>query len=704
MKMDEAKDKIRNIVYNNKEILILIILIVIVFAILLFPEKDSNNFEKEIIKHVQTYVRTNNVPSNKFISLYDLETAKIYTSKGCNKATGVLYNNGKYEAYLMCNDYYSSNIKKLKTKDKYITLIGNAFWITNSKNFQDPGYSLNNNNYKVEVINNYKPEEGLYKIIYIVRDQNGNRKSTLERVVLYSEYNSNYNEGSLRLKGSNPMYVLKGKQYIEPGFVAVDINGNNQSSNVKISGSVNTSIPGTYKITYKLEQVELIREVIVSDIIAIINVDDEEKFVKDAVNLSVEITGKDYDYTIIPSGERRNTNVINYKVTNNGIYTFIIYDKYNNQLKLQQEVNNIDNTIPTGKCVANLNEGKTKVTVSALDEESGIAGYYYNNGKNTTGKQTVSEYTFSNLYENVSVIVEDKVGNKATLVCSKTGDGSYAQILPSSGANIVASDSSDTLKVSIEKTSGYYLTRVWVRDPYNQTQKGVIANWGSKLEKPFDIIQREISNKNLQNKIVVAINASGFYLSGSWSPSCGSSYASKYDRTTEGPLVITNGNVVRNWYSDSAIDKARNHVLYAISPDGTLDTYPNFNKLTENERKNLFDKIISLNYKNTWVFRPVIMQNGKMVNSDILGTFLDGSAKRQVLCQINYNNFAILSTTSSYNKNGLNSILTSLNCQTAVNMDGGGSVALLYKGKNGTLTTLVGGSRPLVDTLYFTEK
>lgn len=223
------------------------------------------------------------------------------------------------------------------------------------------------------------------------------------------------------------------------------------------------------------------------------------------------------------------------------------------------------------------------------------------------------------------------------------------------------------------------------------------------MEKPFNIIQREISNKNLTNKILVAINASGFYLAGSWEPNS-KSYNSRYNKTTEGPLVITNGQVIRNWYYDSAIDKARNHALYAISQNGNLEVYPNFNKLSESARKSLFDKIISLNYRNTWVFRPVIMQNGQIVDSNILGTFLNSSGKRQILCQINRNNFAIISTTSKYNINGIKTILNSLSCQTAVNMDGGGSVALLYKSKTGKLETITGGSRSIADTLYFTEK
>lgn len=701
METEELRDKIHDFVYSKKALFLLIVLVLIIIIVLFIPKE--NKLEKEIINYTKVYIQKNNINSNTFVSLYQLEEAGIYKSSGCNQATGIYYYQGKYVPYLMCNEYYSSTITDLKNSNKYLALNGNVFLITNSSNFQDPGYTLKNQNYKVEVINTFKPTHGLYKISYIIRDQSGSRKGILERIVLYSEYNENYNSESLRLKGSNPTYVLKDKQYVEPGFIAVDKNGNDQTSLVKVSGSVNTSVPGSYTLTYKLNQIEVTRTVIVSNIAAVLNVDEEEEYVSDSVNIMIKIMGQDYSHTILPDGQRSLNTSINFEVVNNGVYSFIVYDKYNNQIKLDKKIMNIDKSIPQGTCVANLNEGKTYITVTATDELSGIAGYYYSNGSNTTSLINNNQYTYSNLYDNISVIIEDKVGNKANITCTKTGDGSYAQIKPASGANIIKSDSSDSLKVSIEKTSGYYLTRVWVRDPYNQTQKGVIANWGSQLERPFNIIQREISNKNLQNKIVVAINASGFYLAGSWEPNS-SSYNSQYNKTTEGPLVITNGQVVRNWYYDSAIDKARNHALYAISPSGNLEVYPNFNKLSENERKNLFTKIINSNYKNSWVFRPVIMQNGQIVSSDILGTFLNGGGKRQVVCQINRNNFAIISSTSNYNINGLRTILSNLKCQTAVNMDGGGSVALLYKSKNGALESITGGSRAIADTLYFTEK
>ncbi|MBQ4633764.1 MAG: DUF5011 domain-containing protein [Bacilli bacterium] len=700
MEKEELKEKIREFVFKNKLIILLTFLILILVIVIFLPDKET--LDDEVISYAKTYVKQKNVTTDLFISLYELEKAGIYTSHNCNKATGILYKNGQYEAYLMCNDYYSSNIKDLDTKNKYLSLVGSAFVVTNSTNYQDPGYILNDQKMNVQVINQFRPISGLHKIIYVISDQNGNRKSTLERLVLYTNYNSEYADDSFILYGANPYYVFKNQKYVEPGYLVKDKSGINQNSNVVVSGQVNTVKPGTYTLTYQIGHLKLTRTVIVTDMVASLEVADED-YTSGALEIKVKVTGDDYSYTKLPSGQISDQKKITYKAYNNGIYQFVIVDRYNNKMTMQHRISNIDKDEPSGSCIAVLEKGETKVTVTATDALSGVAGYYYNNGSNTTSKMNNNQYVYNNLYENVNVIIEDNAGNKKTITCTKKGDGSYAQITPASGANIIRSDTSDTLKVSIEKKSGYYLTRVWVRDPYAQVQKGVIAKWGSALEKPFNIIQREISNKNLTNKILVAINASGFYLDGSWEPNS-KSYNSRYNKTTEGPLVITNGQVIRNWYYDSAIDKARNHALYAISQNGNLEVYPNFNKLSESARKSLFDKIISLNYRNTWVFRPVIMQNGQIVDSNILGTFLNSSGKRQILCQINRNNFAIISTTSKYNINGIKTILNSLSCQTAVNMDGGGSVALLYKSKTGKLETITGGSRSIADTLYFTEK
>lgn len=699
--MDELEE---NKFKFDKDIILLIAvvgLVILFIILLLLPNPSNQNKTSKYLEYAKIYVKENQIIGQKFISLYDLEASNIYTATNCNKASGIFYNAGKYEEYVMCNDYYSEAIKKLPTENEYIALNGSSFYITDQVQFEDPGYTLKNTNLKVKTTTNFKSEYGLYDFVYSVF-LNDKLVSNITRKILYTNYNSNYLTDAISLNGDNPLYLFKNQSYVEPGYYAFDKNGNNQNYKVQVAGQVQTKIPGAYEVTYTLSQIQVKRKVIVVDLEAEF-IDEDDDYTKEPYDLLLLIKGNDYLKTVLPNGNEAKSKTINYEVSVNGKYEFTIYDKYNHTLKLIKNVKNIDAEAPTGTCINRLDLGKTYVTVTASDVGSGIYAYTYNNTEtNFTTKNATYEY--AGIYETVKVTVTDKADNKTIITCSKTGTGAFPQIKPSSNSNIISQADSPTLKVTIEHFSDYYLSRVWVLDPYNQIKKGVTSAWGVKRETPFTIINREITTNNLQNKIVIGINASGFYEAGSWNPNS-ESYNQAYNRTTEGGLVITNGQVIRNWYYDSAVDRARNPALYAISKSGHLDTYANSNALSENERKVLFDSIIAKGYLNTWVFRPVIMLNGELASKEILGTFLEGSGKRNIFCQINTNNFAIVSTTSSdYKTNRIKNLLTSLQCDTAVNMDGGGSVALVYKGQNETLKVITGGSREVVDTLYFTEK
>ncbi len=506
------------------------------------------------------------------------------------------------------------------------------------------------------------------------------------------------NKVTIRLLGANPYYLLKDTPYEEPGYEAYDGNGNNISYKITQSSNVDYRIPGDYEIKYKVDTVEVTRKVVVSNITPIFL--DEEEYVNDIYTIMMLVKGVDYEKTILPNGNEIRANGIEYEVTENGTYEFTIYDKHGNHLKVEKKVKSIDKEGPKGECKNILDLGKTNVEVTAIDEASGISNYIYDNGsKQITLKE--AKYEYSGLYKDINVTIVDKVGNKTTIKCVSSGEGALPPINFPSGTKYTAD--SDTIKVAIESKSDYYLTHVWVLDPYNQINKGM-NDWGKNLLKPYNIINNEISKYGYQDKIIVGINGSGFYSLGSWEPSCSNSCKREYNKTTEGSLVISNGILLRNWYQDSYVDKSRNHATYAISKDGNLEVYYNYNKLAESERKKLFDEIINKEYRNTWTFRPVIMMNGNVVESSILGTFLNGKAKRNVLCQIDRNNFVLFTSTGSHSINELKKVLTNAKCQTAVNLDGGGSTALLFKNKNENLQTISGGGRPIVDTLYFVEK
>ena len=69
------------------------------------------------------------------------------------------------------------------------------------------------------------------------------------------------NSYSLTLNGESRVTIYKGSIYNDPGVLAYDDNNNDLSSDVEVSGSVNTKRAGKYIITYKLDDLTITREV-----------------------------------------------------------------------------------------------------------------------------------------------------------------------------------------------------------------------------------------------------------------------------------------------------------------------------------------------------------------------------------------------------------------------------------------------------------
>ena len=120
----------------------------------------------------------------------------------------------------------------------------------------------------------------------------------------------------------------------------------------------------------------------------------------------------------LPDGTIKTTATGDYTVSQNGTYTFVIYDVAGNTLTLQETVSNIDKTPPTGS----LNHTPTdwvidyvKIHWTASDSQSGFNRVVLPDGTSTTnasGDFTVTDngtYTFT-LYDNVGnsrILTED---------------------------------------------------------------------------------------------------------------------------------------------------------------------------------------------------------------------------------------------------------------------------------------------------------
>jgi len=75
----------------------------------------------------------------------------------------------------------------------------------------------------------------------------------------------------------------------------------------------------------------------------------------------------------------------------------------------------------------------------------------------------------------------------------------------------------------------------------------------------------------------------------------------------------------------------------------------------------------------------------------------------QLFCQINDNNFVLFTSGNETRNKGINLFLN-LGCKTAVNLDGGGSIALIFKSSNSSqIDTIVGNGRSLPEVGYFSE-
>ena len=90
-------------------------------------------------------------------------------------------------------------------------------------------------------------EAGEYTLTYTVLDSSEN-ECVVKRNVLVKDISA----PSITLNGDKNVYIKKGEAYVEAGFTAIDNVDGDVSSNVKLSGGVNTEIIGNYSIIYEV--------------------------------------------------------------------------------------------------------------------------------------------------------------------------------------------------------------------------------------------------------------------------------------------------------------------------------------------------------------------------------------------------------------------------------------------------------------------
>lgn len=572
-----------------------------------------------------------------------------------------------------------------------------------NSSFVEPGYKAydhkNNDLTKKVIVNsNLDPsKEGTYTITYKLGD--------VIKIRTIRITNNYFGDISFNLVGSNPMNISLNEKFVDPLFVCKNNKtGENLKDKVLISGDVNTSKLGKYTITYTLvengKKYTLTRTINVISATYILIADTEETTNGD-VNITFASNISNFSHVILPNGLRSTQKITNYVVRENGVYEFIMYDEDNNVTKAQITISNIDKQGPViSSCHGKAEGNKTSLNIVTSDKD--IASYTINGKKYNWSSNYIE---LSGLNQTLTITFYDKLGNSTNVNCNIEYIPYDSPITPGGSETIIASESTDTLKVWIEskKRSGrtsYYVTHVWAKDPYNQFKLKTPENFGNQVEVALNIINGAISKYGLNNKLLVAVNASGFVIKNSFGHEHYYLVNNAFNYTAGIPLVLSDGKVMRNIAGEKL--PATMYVTYGLKKDGNLAAYTYPGGYNPSENNAIANKIISDGVKNTFGFNPILVTNSKVVTN---GT--DRNI-RQGFCQIDKNNFVFITDEYVEARNGFSFVelanyMVNLGCKTGFNLDGGGSTSLIFKSKNSSAKVITGNTRRIADVIYFHE-
>lgn len=264
---------------------------------------------------------------------------------------------------------------------------------------------------------------------------------------------------------------------------------------------------------------------------------------------------------------------------------------------------------------------------------------------------------------------------------STSGEDNNGQHQYSKAGSVINQYSDETIKVSVEKINTFYVTKIWIKDSSMQIKKAE-AGWGKELKTVNNML-------NASTGAIIGCNGSGFYKSGSWSPSQSEIKKTKWDKTTEGYLVLTNGEVRRE------IEGQKTNALLGILPRGGFKYFEN----------SPYKDVKNDGVKNTFTFGPMLVYDGKAYKQQV-GTprRTDVNTKKYLtsIGQVDSNNYVIIAAKSQSTLNDAAKLGISLDCKMLYNLDGGGSSTVWFRNAtSGQGTQIKSSSRAVGDALYF---
>ena len=564
----------------------------------------------------------------------------------------------------------------------------------------------------VTMSGNVDPDEpGIYKIYYTLEYKTVSK--TLERVI---EVVDKY---SIMIEGDAVVYVLKGAEYKEHGVKVTSSDGSLIEHEVKIENEVDTSKVGNYYINYKVTfgdvEQELMRKVVVYSLDYELKANTTD-VTSDKVVVSFNTESDYYAYTIY-NDKKTSLKKFDVEVYSNMEVTYKIYDIFGNFVEDKVDVKNINRTPLTATCTATVYDDKTVFNVTSNKTINKIE--YFGAGIRIASEKNTN-YTYKgklNPKSSISIILYDSFSSTVNVDCNIVNKTTSSTPSPSpssnpqtstgsggstgSGSSVVFSTSSSTMKATITKNGSYYITRVWMSNPHKQVNKFDSPSYGKSLVRPSKLLSNAVTTYGLTNKALVGFNASGFYLKDTYDSASVNKYPA-FDKTSVGTIVITNGQVVRNAYTKAY----KTWYIAGVDSSNTLRIFTDKAGTSDSElaaKKTWADGVINSGIRNTFTFAGPLVIDGKATSSTTSFPSSGSALNRQAICQIDANNFVLI-TGSKLTRNNLIDIMLDLKCKTGTNLDGGGSIALLYKqaGSN-EIKKVIGDSRSLTEVGYFSD-
>jgi hypothetical protein len=149
------------------------------------------------------------------------------------------------------------NVNNYDSQAPVITLSGSSnMTVTQGNSYTEPGYTavdniagdITNNVVVSGVVNT--AEVGTYQRIYKVKDFNRNWATVTRTIQVVAATDTV--APVLQLVGTSTLSIPLNTNFVDPGCTANDAISGNVSANISVTGAVNTSVPGTYTLTYNV--------------------------------------------------------------------------------------------------------------------------------------------------------------------------------------------------------------------------------------------------------------------------------------------------------------------------------------------------------------------------------------------------------------------------------------------------------------------